>query len=168
MISSSDWCVEVVSGVYPNADAICRILNIPYRQTEYDNRIGDKTIGSRYLKQCILDQKDNFNAGRCNDGYCLNFSNNSTCETLNSTTIPILNTNYTIIGVTGYNNYCLRTRGTVSTEADCFTDFVNVCLDLTKNPLYCWDLDYVSTYYDTMPQVELINNASNKFTQSEF
>lgn len=100
---------------------------------------------------CILDQKDNFSAGRCNDGYCLNFSNNSTCETLNSTSIPILNTNYTIIGITGSYNYCLKTRGTVSTEANCFTNFESVCLDVTKNPLYCWDLDYVSSYYDTMP-----------------
>jgi len=84
------------------------------------------------------------------DGYCLNSSKNSTCEKLNSTSIPILKSNYSIIGVTGLNNYCLTIPGSVLKQENCFSYLDDVCLDVTKYPLSCWDLSKVSTPDPTM------------------
>jgi hypothetical protein len=103
LLPYDEWCVEVKTGSFPNTDSTCGIVNIPKRQAEYDSRIGDKTISSEPLKLCILNQKDNYYAERCMDGYCLNSSKNKTCEKLTPTSIPILKSNYSIIGVTGSN-----------------------------------------------------------------
>ena len=97
------------------------------------------------MKLCILAQEDNYFAGRCMDGYCLNSSRNSTCEKLNSTSIPNLKSMYSIIGVTGLNNYCLRSHGSVLTKENCFSYFDDVCLDVTHPPLSCWDISKVFT-----------------------
>ena len=105
--------MEVKTGSFPNAGSTCSIVNIPERQDEYDNRIGDKSIPPKNMKLCILDQKDNYAAERCMDGYCLNSSRNSTCEKLNSASIPNLKSMYSIIGVTGLDNYCLTSSGSV-------------------------------------------------------
>lgn len=84
------------------------------------------------------------------DGYCLNSANNSICEKINTTTIPTLNSNYDIIGITGADNVCLTFHGSVLKKENCFSDFDNVCLDVTKSPLSCWDLNAVSTPDSTM------------------
>lgn len=150
LLPDDQWCIEVKTGSFPNSGSTCGIVNIAERQLEYNNRIGDKTISTKNLKLCILNQKDNYSAERCMDGYCLNSPHNKTCEKLNSTSIPILKNTYNIIGVTGSNNYCLTNHGSVSKQENCFSYFDDVCLDVTKYSLSCWDLSSVSTPDNTV------------------
>ena len=84
------------------------------------------------------------------NGYCLNTARNSTCEKITTSSILTLNSNYDIIGITGANNICLTFHGSVLKQENCFSNFDNVCLDMTKSPLSCWDLDAVTTPDSTM------------------